>query len=384
MKLTKLDFAEFKDSPQSWQLDNCTFEDINLIVGKNASGKTRLLNTIRSLALLLSKAPKLPFDDGNYDVTFENGNNTIFYSLHYSHKRINQEQLTVGTALFLQRESSGEGYLFAREIDKNLKFQTEPDEVAAFVRRDPYQHPFLEDLYNWAQGLRRYDFGTALGQYFFPSTVEKADKLAPDPSDPNQVIAIFLKGEQDHPSIFKKSILQDMKQVGFDLDDVWVQPTQGLLITPLTLNQPFNPLSLHVREHDLPAEISQLQMSQGMFRTLSVIVQLNYSQLSHLPSCILIDDIGEGLDFERSSALVQLLIDKAKTARVQLIMATNDRFIMNKVPFEYWIILQRDGPNLTTINYRNSKAVFDKFELTGLNNFDFFSSRYYLRSANRS
>ena len=65
----------------------------------------------------------------------------------------------------------------------------------------------------------------------------------------------------------------------------------------------------------------------GMFRALSIIVQVNYSVLADTPSCILIDDIGEGLDFERSCDLIDVLISKAKNSSVQLLMATNDRFV---------------------------------------------------------
>ena len=55
----------------------------------------------------------------------------------------------------------------------------------------------------------------------------------------------------------------------------------------------------------------------------------------HQHSAIALDDIGEGLDFDRASRLVALLIQKAKRFNFQLIMTTNDSFIMNGVPIEY-------------------------------------------------
>lgn len=121
-------------------------------------------------------------------------------------------------------------------------------------------------------------------------------------------------------------------------------------------------------------------MSQGMFRALSVLIQINYGLLANLSVCVLIDDIGEGLDFERSSSLVKVLIEKARKSSIQLIMTTNDRFIMNGVPLEYWILLERRGSKCINYNVRNSKKMFDSFESTGLNNFDLFSSGYYLNN----
>jgi ABC-type lipoprotein export system ATPase subunit len=51
-------------------------------------------------------------------------------------------------------------------------------------------------------------------------------------------------------------------------------------------------------------------------------------------TCVLIDDIGEGLDYERSSNLIKLLLKKMKKESIQLIMSTNDRFVMNNIPYD--------------------------------------------------
>ena len=98
--------------------------------------------------------------------------------------------------------------------------------------------------------------------------------------------------------------------------------------------------------------------------------------LSGRPSCILIDDIGEGLDFDRSCALIELLMKKATHSQVQLVMSTNDRFVMNKVPLEAWSVLQREGGTVRVRNYQNSRAIFDDFKFTGLSNFDFLATDF--------
>jgi hypothetical protein len=55
-------------------------------------------------------------------------------------------------------------------------------------------------------------------------------------------------------------------------------------------------------------------------------------------------------------------------------MSTNDRFVMNNVPLEYWSIMQRYPNESKIYNYRNSRKQFEDFELTGLSNFDFLTS----------
>lgn len=52
---------------------------------------------------------------------------------------------------------------------------------------------------------------------------------------------------------------------------------------------------------------------------LSLIVHFNYYEFAKIPGVVLIDDIGEGLDYERSTKLIKLLISKAeKSENMQL------------------------------------------------------------------
>ena len=114
-------------------------------------------------------------------------------------------------------------------------------------------------------------------------------------------------------------------------------------------------------------------MSAGMFRVLSLLIQIKVAKLIMSPSLIMIDDIGEGLDYSRSTQLIKLLMEETKNSPVQLIMSTNDRFIMNIVPIEFWALIKRTGSTCKVFNHINSKQIFEDFKFTGLSNFDFFS-----------
>ena len=103
----------------------------------------------------------------------------------------------------------------------------------------------------------------------------------------------------------------------------------------------------------------------------SILIQVNYSQMSKNATCILVDDIGEGLDFERSWRLIEVLREKADESSVQLILSTNDRFVMNHVPLEEWSVLQCHGALRASADCENSRNVFEEFKFTGLSNFSF-------------
>lgn len=159
-----------------------------------------------------------------------------------------------------------------------------------------------------------------------------------------------------------------MGKIGYNLTSIQAQNLNHI---------PEKIIGVSIQEQDIDAITDQREMSQGMFRALSLIIQLNFSLLSKNPSCILIDDIGEGLDYERSKCLIDLIIEKVNGSAFQVIMTTNDRFVMNKVPLEYWSIIHRLPKKSLFYNYQNSKEIFDDFKYTGLSNFDFLSTQFY-------
>ena len=96
----------------------------------------------------------------------------------------------------------------------------------------------------------------------------------------------------------------------------------------------------------------------------------------------MIDDIGEGLDFERSCCLINVLREKAIKSAMQLILSTNDRFVMNQVPLEEWSVLQRDGSHVKVRNFENSRDIFEEFKFTGLSNFSFLEMDFINEATN--
>jgi energy-coupling factor transporter ATP-binding protein EcfA2 len=378
MFLKSVEYTQYEETPRLWKLEGCTFGNINLIVGKNATGKTRTLNIINSLASMLSGERKL-FISGHYNVEFDNSGQKINYILQYENASVVNEELNIDSNNKLKRGTEGIGTIYYAERNETIEFQTPPKELAAVVRRDTIQHAFLEDLFTWGKSVRHYLFGTQLGKEelaIFLKNKERAEKQSINPRDTSHAVAMFREGREQYSNEFTGAIIHDMNSIGYSLDEIGTYTPESIVIEGVL---PSEPIALYVKENDLPCKTDQLDMSQGMFRALSLIIQVNYSLFTATPNCILIDDIGEGLDFERSSALVKLLIERAKHSSVQLIMATNDRFIMNNVPLEYWLVIQRIGGISKIYNQRNSPKLFDDFKLTGLNNFDFFSSEYFLK-----
>jgi hypothetical protein len=252
-----------------------------------------------------------------------------------------------------------------------LDFQIPHDQLVCYAKRDRLQHPFIEIIHNWAISLRRFNFSGDLGKtrYALKSSFEARDVEWADTT--NSLVPAITIAEEKFP-LFHKLILKDMKQIGYNLEDFGI----------IHFSERFSSVSqdryvVYTTEEGLEKQVTQRDMSQGMFRAFSVLVQLNYYILSGNKGFVIIDDIGEGLDFSRAKLLVQLLISKAREANIQLIMSTNDSFIMNAVDIENWAVIMREGHKISLYNYENSKEIFEEFKFTGLNNFDFYASEFF-------
>jgi energy-coupling factor transporter ATP-binding protein EcfA2 len=365
MLLKTLEYFEHAGAPQEWAVDKLTLGVRNLIVGRNASGKTRIINVITALADNLSgRRPPL---GGTYICTFEDGDQHLRYELGQHEGVVTHERVFVNDRILLNRDPSGEGEIWAAEIDggKMIKFQTPPNKIAVAARQDSIQHPFLETLVRWGSSSRTYRFGTSLGQQHLGlATGMKGPD--PDGRDQNATVALFRHAEELYGKEFTDSVLADMEAIGYSVESITLGPPHTIKVE----GAPGQLLALHVREKGMKVNTDQPSMSQGMFRALALLIHFNYCYFSKSATCILIDDIGEGLDFERSCLVIDRIRQRA--GNVQLIMTTNDRFVMNRVPLEEWTILNRQGGRVSVRNFENSRSKFEEFRFTGLSNFNFF------------
>ncbi len=384
MRLHSLEYVERAGELEEWTLTGLTLGDINLLVGKNASGKTRILNVILHLAesisgkLVLSPSGMVvqrQIFNGKSHLFFDNDGQRLEYELEVIEGKVVREVFTVDGDSRLDRGAGGEGWIWAIKEGKKVEFQTPDNQLAVVTRRDSIQHSYFEPLHQWASSLYYYAFSTLLGKdkfyVFIKSETEKSDTL--NAKDTDQVVDIYRQGKKAFGERYAGAVKKDFEAIGYPIDNIDIGVPRSFKIQN---SLPGEITALFVKEVDLPGITDQHAMSNGMFRALSIIIQINYAVLADTPSCVLIDDIGEGLDFDRSCGLIDVLISKAQHSSVQLVMATNDRFVMNQVPLEAWSILDRQANRVAIRNYLNSKEIFDNFKFTGLNNFDFLAFDY--------
>jgi hypothetical protein len=368
MFLSHISYSEFDGTDQQWILEGLPLSQSNLIVGRNATGKSRSLNIVGLLAKVLRAELTPTMISANFSATFISGENRIEYSFRAENEKVVGECFSIDGKTKMSRGEGGVGTIWYEQIEggKDIAFQVAQDELAAVSRRDTIQHPYLQPLHEWALGVRHYHFGTPLGKdnlaIFVPGV------FVPDYNNPLQMVALYRYAIKTFENEFREAMLRDMDRAGFNVIEIEVGAPVTFRV-PVAL--PGELTCFRVKEKNHKAIVDQSSISQGMFRVISILTLANLLIMENKVGCLLIDDIGEGLDFERSCLLVDLLRDKAKESHFQLIVSTNDRFVMNKVPLEEWAVIQRIGSLVRVRNNENSHEIFEEFKFTGLSNFSF-------------
>lgn len=131
-----------------------------------------------------------------------------------------------------------------------------------------------------------------------------------------------------------------------------------------------------VVEEGVKSPLPIFSLSTGMVCAIYILVLLEYLSSHDTPSCILIDDFSEGLDYGRSKQLGRLIFDYCSEHNIDLIVSSNDNFLMDEVPTDKWIIISRNGSIVENISQKTYPDLFEEFSFTGLNNFTLFSSNY--------
>jgi len=376
LRLESIEYVERPGTPLRWQIEGLVLGGVNLIVGKNASGKSRTLSLVTGLGNMLCGASKMVYDDGRFSAVLNDGSVKTEYVLRYKQIKIIEETLTIDGKRMLTRGPGGVGKIYMTQEKKLVSFQTPDNELAVVARRDSVQNQFFEPLNEWGEGVILFEFGKTMG-HTSALVKDEVSGTVNVKKTAEAFLEVYEAGVREFGSRYTKAIVKDMECLGYNIQSMNV----GVPDMKAKDKVPFPFRVMKVRETELRAPIDHLLLSQGMFRALSLVVQVNYDLLSKKASCIVVDDVGEGLDYERSAHMVELLRSKAEKAEVQLIMATNDRYIMNGVPLDMWSVISREGWRCRVYNKGNARKAFEEFKSTGMSNFDFLAFDYYSKKA---
>jgi hypothetical protein len=357
MKLKNLSYID-----PYWELSNLELNNLNLIVAKNATGKSKTLLTIDLLVKMITQKKNLNWGS-KWNIDFLNQKNqkiTFEFATKYEEDGIvTAEKISIdGVQVLFRHYKKGEVVLKNFITQKNDLIYPPKDKLTLHTNRDVRKYPYLEDISIWAEQCYGFKFGnispyTKLNEqeYDLPTAVE------------------------DIPNLFKAltkesitKIIADFNSLGYEIGNITAQDKTEYAI-------------LYVREKELNKALPHYKLSQGMFRALAILIYIEYLIGRKKPAMIMIDDFCEGLDYDRARKLGSLIFGKCENTAIQLIATSNDSFLMDSIDIKYWNILQRKGKTISCLNHQNSPSLFRKFRLTGLSNFDLFASDFLLQTS---
>ena len=354
MKLVSFEYSDY-----TWALEKVTFDNLNLIVGRNAVGKSKTLNAIVLFVKFLNGEVNAATPAHRCKVEFLTDDGTILsYGYDYSDNIITDETLYRGSDIIISRDKE-HTFIGITEV------YPPANKLCVQSQRDTKNYPEFESIMQWAEKLKGYSFSelSSTKSYKIPSLFNEKIEF----SDMYEKI--------DKIKEKKDFVINKMKELDYKIDS----------IQPFNISDNLN--IVIIKEHGVKTPLFSSLLSNGMLRVLYIFAYMAYLSTEQGARTLLVDDLGEGLDFSRSSKLSRIIFDYCEEHGIQLIVTSNDNFLMNSVNLDYWIVLQRDGEHTTEISKKTHPDMFQKFKKMGLNNFDMLSTDFiyrYLEKAKES
>ena len=346
--------SSFKYKDFGWELTELSpLNSVNLLVARNATGKTRTISALQNVTSFLQmKGVKMLTPWFEAALQFRDENNTDWemdYSFKFSNGIVEKELLSVNGVILIKRTADTALY-------DSITINPPSDKLVVQIRRDKDLYPDIERLMLWAEGVTSVSCSDII-----PFTLSGTGKFINPFSFSNLVEALS-------PDEINK-VLDTAKRLGYNISSIKAIDAANLRL-------------VQIKEESIPHEMVDIQLSSGMLRTLYLLCFLSVIQHNKKPSLLLIDDMSEGLDYRRSIDLGKIIFDECAQNGLQLIASSNDAFLMDVVDIANWQILRRNGSKVSTINQALNPDLFREFRMTGLSNFDLFSSDFidsYLR-----
>jgi AAA15 family ATPase/GTPase len=346
----------FSYKEDSWEINDLNLGAINLLVGQNGTGKSRTLAKIDRFVKILTQQEK-NFETEEWIVEFTTTDNHI---LKYELKTLKSKNEVVKEILFydeetiLERKKGDSTFKIRKDAKSDWETYSPPArKLAIYSINDVVKFPQTAKILNWAENSYGFEFSFAI------KYVSLREELLNEIGEIAELFDQLNKKQQG-------TVIENLNELGFKINNIEIKRISPSDTTYFLL----------IDERQLKYSLFLDDLSQGMSRTLSLIIYIEFLISRKTPATIVIDDFGEGLDYIRAKELGKLVLQKCSKKNIQLIATSNDSFLMDTIDIDYWNVLIRKGKSVNALNYQNNKTLFDEFRFTGLSNFDFFSSDY--------
>lgn len=342
--------SSFSYKNSGWELTEMNaLELTNLLVGKNAAGKTRTIRALQNVTSYMRMESFL-FQEGAFKAKMqftnpEDASWGMTYLFEIEKGDVKAEQLIVCGKTLIKRK-------IQNTLLKGDVINPPKDKLVVQVRRDKKEYPDVEALMEWAEGVIAISCSD-----INPYTILNGRPGYINPIPFSALVEALSKED-------KNTVIDEARRLGYDIIDIALVNANGEIKL------------VAVKERYIQTGILDFQLSSGMIRVLYLLCFLEYIKHVRTHSMLLIDDLGEGLDYNRATLLGKKVFEACENERIQLVASSNDSFLMDVVDISKWQILRRKNSKLQALNQTNTPKLFNAFRMTGLSNFDLFASDF--------
>lgn len=340
----------FSYKTNGWELKEMSaLQMTNLLVGKNASGKSRVIKALLNVTNYI-QLKTTPFGVNSFitKLVFQeavDSNSLLEYNFEIHNGTIVTERLITNGVKIIERNIN-KAYLYNEEINPPSS------KLVVQVRRDKSLYPQIEEIMEWVEGVT-----VICCSDINPFTLIIGSSKFINPLDFDDLVGLMSKDD-------KNNVIENARALGYDITGIsLIKASQDISIVA-------------VKERHIREAILSFNLSSGMMRVLYLLCFLEFAKHKKHNSLLLIDDLGEGLDYSRAIHLGRLVFDTCEETGLQLIASSNDSFLMDVIDLSKWQILRRKYSKLSVVNQVCQPELFAQFRMTGLSNFDFFSSDF--------
>jgi len=362
MKINSYKFA-VKSKSESFWIEQTKLGSINLFGGLSGVGKTRLLNTIYNLSLIIQKNKKLLLGSWKIDFSIDKKNYKYTLDLKKSPNSgnvfINKEILIENEKKLIERNGSifkfdnrplpklsqeDIGIFLLREEPKIKNVFSEFKKI--YIRRfnpDYYHKDLKEQIVGFSKEIL-----TLKKEKFTLEYIHENNNF----SDVNSQLYLL---KQYHNDVFLE-IESDFKEIFPFVEKIDVRPineVKEMEVSSLPIDT-FIPILL-IKEKKVKEWIPVLRISSGMMRAVIQLVDV-YTMPKN--SIYLIDEIENSMGIRSLPVMLDILFKFSK--KIQFIFTTHHAYIFNNVDVKYWKVLTRDGSHIKVIDGTVLKENFSK------------------------
>ncbi len=343
--------SSFEYKENGWELKGLApLNPQSLLVARNATGKTRTIRALHNVTSFLQmKGVLMATQSFETCMTFKEKNDpdwVMKYCIKIKNGNVEKEKLMVNDVALITRTKTIAMY-------KKQIINPPADKLVVQIRRDENLYPDIEKLINWAEGVT-YVSCSDINPY---TIVHIGTGSFINPYSFSELVDNLTTTEL-------KKVLSQAKELGYDIASIrTIEASKDIKL-------------VQVKEKSVVDKMVDMQLSSGMIRTLYLLCFVSVVKHYKKLSMLLVDDLGEGLDYRRSTDFGRFLFEDCLTNGIQLIASSNDSFLMDVVDIANWQVLRRKSGKVSVINQSNSPELFRKFKMTGLSNFDLFSSDF--------